>query len=137
MLEWSRDASGGAPGAIGKQQVESAIALWSGYFRPHALALFHHVAPTEQQRRARQVVRWLRQLGHPQVSREDIRCKALRRTVNAFGAEKILDALQDAGVVARASDEAPPRGRPTSRWWVNPALVENAFTGNTEIRLER
>ncbi len=137
VLEWSRDLSPATPAAIGRESVERAIALWSGYFRPHALALFHRMAPTEQDRRARQVVRWLRQLSQRHVSREDIRCKALSRSVDAQGAEQILAGLQQAGVVERASGESPTRGRPTSHWWINPALLENASTENTENRLAR
>ncbi len=137
VLEWSRDLSPVPPAAIGRESVERAVALWSGYFRPHALALFHRLAPSEQDRRARQVVRWLRRFGQRQVSREDIRCKALGRSVDAPGAERILCGLQQAGVVERASGEGPARGRPTSRWWINPALFENGFTEITENRPAR
>ena len=52
-------------------------------------------------------------------------------------AERILSGLQQAGVVERAPDESPARGRPTTHWRINPALFENAFTENTENRLAR
>jgi hypothetical protein len=132
LLEWSRDASAGGPGAIGREQVERAIALWSDYFRPHALALFHRMAPTEHERRARTVVRWLQRKRKHQVSREDIRRNALSRAVNAIQTEQILLGLQQDGVVERASDGSQVRGRPSSKWWVNPALFESPLAGNTE-----
>lgn len=122
LLTWMRDTSADPPALIAPEQVERAIDLWSGYFRPHALALFHREIPTDQERRARQVVRWLRQLGDAYVSREDVRCKALRRTVNAGQAEQILYRLGSAGVVQRDMGGSGSRGRPTSHWFVNPAV---------------
>ncbi len=132
LLAWSRETSVGVPGAIGREQVERAIALWSDYFRPHALALFHRMAPTESERRARMVVRWLQQNRRYQVSREDIRRKALRRTVNAFQTDQILYGLQQNGAIEFASDGPSGRGRPSSKWWVNPALFESSSAGKTE-----
>ena len=91
------------------------------------------MAPTEQDRRARAVVRWLRRRRAHQVSREDIRRKALSRAVNAFQAEQVMFRLAQDGVVERASDGSPARGRPTSKWWVNPALFESSLAENTEM----
>ena len=42
LLAWSGAASiDGPPGHIGRQQVEDAVALWAGYFKPHARAVFN------------------------------------------------------------------------------------------------
>lgn len=130
LLSWSRDASANSPGTIGREQIERAITLWSDYFRPHALALFHHQLPSEQDRRSRQVVRWLRVVRQHYVTREDVRCRALRRAANAYATEQILYSLQHAGVVCQDSGgQRHSSGRPPSRWFVNPALLEQPPAG--------
>src|SRR5262249_46829457 len=41
LLAWSESGATGAPGHLGSEEIERGVRLWSGYFRPHALALFH------------------------------------------------------------------------------------------------
>jgi hypothetical protein len=130
LLAWSRTNAADPPPAIGCEQVEHAVALWSGYFRPHALALFHHHVPSDQERRARQVVRWLQKARLPYVSRENVRCEGLRRTVNAYATDQILYRLQDAGVLQHASGDHHTPGRPANRWWVNPAVFHAPSAGD-------
>ena len=45
LLAWSGTDAPGLPGHIGREQVEAAAALWTGYFRPHARAVFDRAAP--------------------------------------------------------------------------------------------
>lgn len=131
LLVWSESGAPGAPGHIGAEEMERAVRLWSDYFRPHARALFHHTMPGESERQMRQVVRWLRQQGSPEVSREDVRREALQRSVDASEAEQVLYRLRDAGVVQRIDYDLPSRGgRPPNRWWVNPALITRGSGGN-------
>jgi hypothetical protein len=125
LLAWSGSDAPGLPGHIGREQVEAAAALWTGYFRPHARAVFDRAMPTISEDRVRRVARWLKDSGATVVSREDIRCRALGRTVNAEAAQQVLYRLDFLGFVRpdRADDQAGP-GRPARRWQVNPALVD-------------
>ena len=74
LLAWSGAAAiDGPPGHVGRAHVDAAAALWSGYFKPHARAVFNHAAPaTDGERRARRVVRWLLASGRAEVSRKEI-----------------------------------------------------------------
>ncbi len=125
LLAWSGLASSGLPGHIGRDQVAAAVELWNGYFRPHARAVFDRATLTTSEGRVRRVARWLKDSGATVVSREDIRCRALGRTVNADGAQQVLYRLDFLGFVRpdRADDHAGP-GRPARRWQVNPALAD-------------
>jgi hypothetical protein len=131
LLAWSELGPAGPPGQLGAEQIERAVRLWSAYFRPHAAALFHRLVPSESERRARRVVRWLRQSGLSEVSREQVRMEALHRSVSAADAEQILYRLRDAGIVERVRYEIPSRGgRPPNRWCVNPGLATTLSAGN-------
>ncbi|MBI2740893.1 MAG: DUF3987 domain-containing protein [Rhodospirillales bacterium] len=131
LLAWSELGSAGPRGQLGTEQIERGVRLWSDYFRPHAFALFHRAAPTERERQARRVVRWLRQCGLGEVSREQVRVEALHRSVNASDAEQVLYRLRDAGIVSRIDYELPSRGgRPPNRWCVSPRLATTVAAGN-------
>lgn len=122
LLDWSADPSAALP-AIGGDVIERALALWSGYYRAHANALFGDVAPSDLEARSRRVVRWLKSCGLDQVSREDVRRIALGQTVTASETDRVLARLTEAGVLrAIAPPQPAQRGRPTLRWEVNPAL---------------
>jgi len=124
LLAWSGSGAPGLPGHIGRHQVEAAANLWTGYFRPHARALFDRVAPTDYSRRVRRVARWLKDSRATVVSREDVRCHALSRTVNADEAQQILYRLDFLGFVRPdLADDGGGRGRPARRWQINPALA--------------
>ncbi|WP_421996615.1 DUF3987 domain-containing protein [Reyranella sp.] len=130
MLAWSESGAPGAPGHLGSEEIERGVRLWSGYFRPHALALFHRSAPSDGDRRARRVVRWLRDRGVTEFSREQVRLEALNRSVNAAATDGVLARLQAAGLVERVSYATPSRGRPPNRWLVNPRLATRPSVGN-------
>jgi hypothetical protein len=126
MLDWSARQSSD-PSAelldIGRDAMERAIALWSGYYRAHAKAFFDQMAPSDLDSRARRVVRWLKSCGLDEVSREDVRRTALGQTVNASEADRVLARLTEGGVLRAIAIEQPAqRGRPALRWEVNPAL---------------
>ncbi len=136
LLAWSGSGAPGLPGHIGRDQVEAAANLWTGYFRPHARALFDRVAPTDFSRRVRRVARWLKDSRATVVSREDVRCHALARTVNADEAQQVLYRLHFLGFVRPdLADDGGGRGRPARRWQINPALAnaqpDYRTTGNT------
>ena len=128
LLAWSELRPAGPPGA---EQIERGVRRWSEYFRPHAFALFHRLVPSESERRARRVVRWLRQSGVGEVSREQVRVEALRYSVNASDTEQVLYRLRDAGIVSKVDYQSPSRGgRPPNRWRVNPRLTTTLLPGN-------
>lgn len=132
LLDWSAaqlvDPSAAPPttklGDIGRSVMERAIALWSGYYRPHAKALFDRMAPGDVESRARRVVCWLKTCGLDEISREDVRRSALGQTVNATEADRVLARLTAAGVLRPVAQPEGPRqrGRPAHRWEVSPAL---------------
>ena len=125
LLAWSGSARSRPPGPIGRAPVEAAIALWTDYFRPHASVVFNRGGPTDLERRARRVIRWLKAGGRTEVSRENVRRDALAQSVSATGADMVLFRLRAAGVVRPITYDALPRGgRPAERWQVNPALVK-------------
>ena len=110
-------------GAIGKEQVEAAAALWRDYFWPHARAVFDSAELSEHSRRVRRVARWLLDKRPAAVSREDIRRRALSQAATADETQHVLERLAYLGFVrADLSRERP--GRATTHWLVNPALAE-------------
>lgn len=131
MLKWSESGATGSPGHLGAEEIGRAVRLWSDYFRPHAMALVHRTAPSESERQVRRVVRWLRDRKLSEVSREQVRCEALARTVNAAGADSVLYRLQAAGIVSQVHYSTPAQGRPPNRWLVNPRLATRGSAGNT------
>ena len=136
LLAWSGSGAPGLPGHIGRDQVEAAANLWTGYFRPHARALFDSMAPTDYSRRVRRVARWLKDGRHGGVPARTSGCHALSRTVNADEAQQLLYRLDFLGFVRPdLADDGGGRGRPARRWQINPALAgaqpDYRTTGNT------
>jgi hypothetical protein len=124
MLEWSATGASGPPGHIGSEQVETAVRLWWEYFRPHARAVFGRGLPSDTERRAHRVARWLKLTGATQISREDVRCHALSWTVDAEAADTVLYRLAGAGVLRfKQGDTTSRGGRRAHRWEVNPAFA--------------
>lgn len=123
LLGWSGGPASRPPGPIGRDAVEAAVALWCDYFRPHATAAFNRAGPTDLERHARRVLRWLRAGNRTEVSGEEVRCGGLGRTVNAGQTAEALDRLEAAGVVRRVRSATLRKGRPAERWEVNPAAL--------------
>jgi|HubBroStandDraft_6_1064221.scaffolds.fasta_scaffold235107_1 hypothetical protein len=123
LLGWSGGPASRPPGPIGRDAVEAAVALWCDYFRPHATAAFNRAGPTDLERHARRVLRWLKAGNRTEVSGEEVRCGGLGRTVNAGQTAEALDRLEAAGVVRRIRSAPLRKGRPAERWEVNPAAL--------------
>jgi hypothetical protein len=122
LLDWSAVGSGRtAPTRVAHHTVNDAAALWRGYFRPHALAVFNQAGNTDRDRDARRVIRWLRATCAREVGREQIRTEALSYSVDAEGADRVIARLE-AGGILRLAAVAKVRHRPAKRWQVNPAL---------------
>ena len=132
LLDWSATDSPN-PGPIGAEQVERAASLWWDYFWPHARETFDRGAPTDVERRARRVVRWIRATGVTEVSRERVRREALGRTVDAAKAHDVLSRLTADGVLRQLPLVFSEHGgRPAWRWQVNPALAALAGTAGAK-----
>jgi hypothetical protein len=127
LLDWTanRPSNAPPPTVITAQHLHAAWNLWERYYRPHARAVFDRAGPSDRARKARQVIGWIRARGATQISREDVRREALRQTVKATGADEVILALEQAGVLREVVDEEeyPSRGRPVRRWQVNPGLL--------------
>ena len=124
LLDWTanRPANAPPPSVITAQHLHAAWNLWERYYRPHA----NRAGPSERDRKLRQVIGWLRARGATKVSREDVRRDALSQRVKAAGADEVIAALEQAGVLREVVDdeeEYPGPGRPARRWQVNPALL--------------
>jgi uncharacterized protein DUF3987 len=130
LLAWAGSGVGGAPGKVGLESMEAAVRLWSDYLRPHACLVFDRVGPTDTERHARRVVRWLKERRPTEVSREDVRRRALGRTLDADRTERVLDRLCAAGALrSKLLVFSVGAGRPARRWEVNPALQAAADAG--------
>lgn len=131
LLAWSGSGVGGAPGKIGLESMEAAVHLWSDYLRPHACLVFDRVGPTDTDRHARRVVHWLKAHRPGEVSREDVRRRALGRTLDADRTERVLERLCAAGALrSKLLVFSVQGGRPARRWEVNPALLATADAGD-------
>ena len=131
LLAWAGSGVGGAPGKVGLESMEAAVRLWSDYLRPHACLVFDRMGPTDTERHARRVVRWLKAHRPAEVSREDVRRRALRRTLDADRTERVLDRLCAAGALrSKLLVFSVGAGRPARRWEVNPALLAAADAGD-------
>jgi len=85
--------------------------------------VFDRAGPSDQQRQARRVVRWLKANRRTEITREDVWRHALARAVDAAGADSVMARLWSGGVLRPAVVEIPPQGgRRPQLWQVNPAL---------------
>jgi hypothetical protein len=124
LLAWGCD-SGIPPKHVGNPSVAAAIGLWRDYFRPHATFVFTRGGPDDDLLgQARRVVRWLRAGHRDEITREDVRCHALYRAVNAGRADLVIGRLTAGGILRSLPPQgARPVGRPAQRWQVNPAVL--------------
>ncbi|HTR85285.1 MAG TPA: DUF3987 domain-containing protein [Reyranella sp.] len=127
LLDWSQESSAAAPATIGHETVANAEELWMNYFFPHARRVFAD-GKSDPERHARKVVQWLKTQSVRQVSREDLRRRALARALTADQTDMLIQRLAKANLLRPARSEWTGSGRPALRWDVNPAL----FAGEEE-----
>jgi Protein of unknown function (DUF3987) len=111
------------PGAIGAEQVEAAAALWRDYYWPHAKAVFDTAELSDHSKRVRRVARWLLDKRPAEVSREEVRRRALCQAATADETQHVLERLAYLGFVRVDLARERP-GRTTTHWLVNPALAD-------------
>ena len=137
-LDWARRTAGQAaiveePNRIEVQFVEAAIRLVKDYFWPHARAALRQIGLSERHANSRRVLRWIRANGVAEVSREDVRRKALGQRLDAEETQKLIDGLVKAGWFRKVTVMTGARGKPARRWAVNPRLSDTADNaGNAE-----
>ena len=143
LLDWTANRPGNAPPptVITTQHLCAAWDLWERYYRPHAQAVFDRAGPADGDRQgkhkarqhARRVIGWIRARGVKEISREEVRREALSQRVNAAGADEVILALEQAGVLREVEvdeEDYPSPGRPARRWQVNPALARKTGCAN-------
>jgi hypothetical protein len=122
-------AARGAPAAgtaIDEAQLDRAHALWCDYYWPHAQAVFGEGPVTTVERRVRRAGRWLCRTRPGTVSREQMRREALGQSVNADGADAVIERLEQYGALRmQPVDKEERRGPRKLRWQVNPELWAN------------
>ena len=62
LLDWTanRPSNAPPPTVITAQHLHAAWDLWDRYYRPHASAVFDRAGPSDRDRKARQVIGWIR-----------------------------------------------------------------------------
>jgi Protein of unknown function (DUF3987) len=121
FLDWAMEG-GPEPQTVEARFIEAAVRLWRDYFWPHSRAAMRLIGLTDHHAEARRVLRWLKAGNHQVVSREEVRCEALTRRLDADEVQTIIDGLARAGWVREVTAKAEGRGRPARRWEVNPRL---------------
>ena len=95
-----------ASGSVGAAHIDAAYELWSGYYLPHALAVFDRAGAGQGTRKGRsgrapRRAAQLKRVRAPEISREDVRREALCQSVDARGAEEVLARLRAGGFYGR------------------------------------
>ena len=121
----SIDGKAVRPGAIGKEQVEAAAALWRDYFWPHAKAVFDSAELSDHSKRVRRVARWLLATRRrPCRARRFAAARSARRATADETAARAASGWHYLGFVQPDLAYRERPGRPTTHWLVNPALGE-------------
>jgi hypothetical protein len=131
FLDWAF-AGGEEPTEIGDGYMKAAIQLVQDYFWEHARACLRQVGLSDRHADERRVLRWISGSDKEVVTREEIRCDALGRKLDAAETETLLHGLEKAGWVRKIVQPSGARGgRPPSHWSVNPILSSLLETPET------
>jgi len=125
MIEWVAQPAGTAePACVTMCALKAAATLWQTYLWPHARAVCRIAGGSDLERHADDVLQWLRTCGASDVSREELRTKALRSRCNAATTQRIADSLVAAGWLRPVKSARDRAGRPPIRWTINPLVQE-------------
>ena len=105
------------PTAIEVASIEAAIVLWRDYLWPHAQGALRQVSLNDEHADERRILNWLIATGTSEVSREDIRARALSRRCDAEATQKLINRLVKAGYLRPRT--IATGGRSARRWEVN------------------
>ena len=110
------------PKTIDGNYMTAAIRLWREFFWPHARAALRQIGLTDRHKHARRALRWVKQQGDREFSREEIRRDALGQKLDAEAVQKLLDSFEKSGWAAKITTKTT--GRPIHRWTFNPKLFD-------------
>ena len=123
LLAWSETDGVVPPPPITAEVVGDAAGLWADYFWPVARTTFAGAGRTPADRQARRIIAWIRRTGASTICMEDVRVRALGRTVTPPRRPPLSTDSSKAASCARLPPPAKGGpGRPAIRWEVNPAL---------------
>ncbi|HEX2889618.1 DUF3987 domain-containing protein, partial [Vineibacter terrae] len=123
FLAWASQPEGTAePPMLELGTLEAGADLWQRYLWPHARAVVRSGGIDREP--DIKVLRWIRQHAKAQVSREDLRARALCRTCDAAETDLIAARLVAEGWLRPVESVHRPPGRPPIRWVVHPRLCE-------------
>jgi hypothetical protein len=112
------------PNKIAYEDIAAAITLVRDYFWPHARAALRQIGLTERHGDARRVLHWLAANRDSEVSRENIRVKALGRGLDANATQDVIDYLERSGWLRVISHKTG--GRSLVRYEVNYTKLDAA-----------
>jgi Protein of unknown function (DUF3987) len=119
-LAWSM-VGGPEPMEIAAEFMRNAATLVRDYFCQHSRAALHLIGVEEHDADARRVLRWIQAGQYTEVSREDVRRRALGRKLDAEQTQTVvIDRLVRAGWLREIRTHTS--GRDVVRWEVNPQL---------------
>ena len=125
LLGWSAGARRGdaPPPVITGETMAAACTLWD-YFHRHARAVLGRAFAVDRPHLMRRVLGWIGRQRATEVSREEVRREALGQAVDAAEAQRVIDALAQAGFLRAIAAAPGAQGRPALRWNVHPALLD-------------
>ena len=110
--------------------VEAAIRLVRDYFWQHTRAALRQIGLNERHANARRLLRWVRAHKKQQISLKDARREALGQSLDADQTQNLLEGLEKAGWLRKAS--TPTTGRTKHRWETNPKLFTSSSAESAE-----
>jgi len=123
FLAWAAAEKGTAePAQVPAWTIKAAARLWQQYLWPHARAVFGTAGNSGSESRGPKVLRWLKREGKSEISRMELRRKALSGCCDSVEAARVADSLVAAGWLQPLESDRKGPGRPPTRWSVNPAL---------------
>jgi Protein of unknown function (DUF3987) len=129
FINWAA-VGGPEPTHVDVVSLQDAVRLVKDYFWPHSRAALRQIGLTDRHADARRVLKWAIANRKTELSVKDVRRVALSQSVDAKGAETILDTLVDYGFLQKEVEQTGKKGRPTVRWPINPKATSGA--GNAE-----
>jgi Protein of unknown function (DUF3987) len=129
IISWAM-VGGSLPDQIELEFVEAAIRLVRDYFWQHTRAALRQIGLNERHANARRLLRWVRAHKKQQISLKDARREALGQSLDADQTQNLLEGLEKAGWLRKAS--TPTTGRTKHRWETNPKLFTSSSAESAE-----
>ena len=124
FLSWAWSEHPREPNEIDQKFIDAAVTIWRDYFWPHSRAALRQIGTNRNQSHARRALRWIKANPKDDISLMDVRRGALGQRLDAKQTGAVIESLVQAGWLKRHTNLTG--GRPSQRWWVNPALYWDA-----------